>query len=172
MLGRSNKAGTEPYIAAHNLLLAHAYMVKLYRDSYKEEQKGVIGITLNAEWWEPVSDDPRDVEPANHAIEFSLGWFADPVYLTGDYPESMRKKVGSRLPVFTKEESELLKGSSDFFGLNHYSSHYVGRMNLCVAMSSLPKEIGLTFWSSGSKRKAFKMLLGFWGIITLRILVL
>lgn len=31
----------------------------------------------------------------------------------------------SRLPVFTPEEIDSLKGSADFFGLNFYSSEYV-----------------------------------------------
>ena len=43
----------------------------------------------------------------------------------GDYPFSMRSLVGDRLPKFTKLQSELLKGSYDFIGLNYYSSQYV-----------------------------------------------
>ena len=43
----------------------------------------------------------------------------------GDYPETMRKIAGSRLPSFTSFESELVINSFDFIGLNHYTSIYV-----------------------------------------------
>lgn len=35
----------------------------------------------------------------------------------------MRERCGNRLPRFTPEQSAMLKGSADFFALNHYSSH-------------------------------------------------
>lgn len=38
---------------------------------------------------------------------------------------SMKDRVGTRLPTFTEEESMLLAGSNDFFGLNHYTSWQV-----------------------------------------------
>lgn len=40
----------------------------------------------------------------------------------GDYPEIMKKNVGSRMPVFSSTESEQVKGSFDFLGLIHYTS--------------------------------------------------
>ena len=43
----------------------------------------------------------------------------------GDYPDEMKRTVGSRLPVFSEEESEQLKGSSDFIGIIHYTTFYV-----------------------------------------------
>ena len=43
----------------------------------------------------------------------------------GDYPEVMKKIVGSCLPPFTEVQSELIKGSLDFIGINHYYSLYV-----------------------------------------------
>lgn len=52
-----------------------------------------------------------------------LAWnfrIIDPLVF-GDYPKTMKKIVGSRLPVFSKSESEYLKGSFDFLGVNHYT---------------------------------------------------
>ena len=43
----------------------------------------------------------------------------------GDYPEIMKRIVGSRLPKFTKEQSEMIRGTADFIGINHYTSVYV-----------------------------------------------
>lgn len=42
----------------------------------------------------------------------------------GDYPQTMRSLVGSRLPKFSREQSSMLKGSFDFLGLNYYTSSY------------------------------------------------
>ncbi|KAL4159062.1 hypothetical protein KRP22_006527 [Phytophthora ramorum] len=36
----------------------------------------------------------------------------------------MKDRLGDRLPKFTEEQKKLLKGSSDFFGLNNYSSSF------------------------------------------------
>jgi beta-glucosidase len=112
---------SEPYVAAHNLLRAHGKIVDVYRQRYKNVQNGMIGITNNCDWREPKTDSAADQAAAIRALEFFLGWFADPVYL-GDYPESMRSGVGKRLPVFSDHDRALIKGSSDFFGLNHYTT--------------------------------------------------
>lgn len=48
----------------------------------------------------------------------------DPVYL-GHYPEYMKQVLGDRLPEFTSEEWAIVKGSSDFYGMNTYTT------NLC-----------------------------------------
>lgn len=118
------KPGVDVYKAGHNLLLAHAKAVQVYREEFKSSQNGKIGITLNTDWAEPKdSTDPQCVESAQRDLDFELGWFADPIYL-GDYPASMRDSVGELLPVFSDAEKTLLKGSSEFFGLNHYSTHY------------------------------------------------
>jgi beta-glucosidase len=117
------KSRSEPYLAGHHFLLAHAAIVDCYREKYQTVQKGRIGIPLNCDWREPLTDKKEDIEAAQRALEFYLGWFADPIFL-GDYPESMKKNVGERLPAITADQRRMIEGSADFFALNHYTTHY------------------------------------------------
>lgn len=112
-----------PYLAGHHLIIAHAKAVDVYRKKYQTQQQGQIGITNNCDWREPLTDSSADHEAAERALEFFLAWFADPIY-KGDYPACMRERLGDRLPRFSAAEKELIQGSSDFFGLNHYTTMY------------------------------------------------
>jgi beta-glucosidase/6-phospho-beta-glucosidase/beta-galactosidase len=72
------------------------------------------------------------------------GYFLqDPIFL-GYYPEHMKEVLGDRLPEFTLEEWTVVKGSSDFYGMNTYTT------NLC----SKP----LDFWDSGGKLRFCDLL--------------
>jgi beta-galactosidase len=114
---------SEPYVAAHQLLRAHGRAVEIYRKGFQARQGGVIGMANNCDWREPLTDSEPDLAAAERAREFFLGWFADPLY-RGAYPESMRERVGARLPSFEPEDIARIKGSCDFFGLNHYTTMY------------------------------------------------
>ncbi|XP_025824069.1 beta-glucosidase 12-like [Panicum hallii] len=116
-------SGREPYTACHYQLLAHAEAVRLYKEKYQGVQKGKIGITLVSHWFTPLSRSKSDVAAARRQVDFMLGWSMDPL-IRGDYPLSMRRLVGNRLPRFTKEQSELVKGAFDFIGLNYYTGYY------------------------------------------------
>ncbi|KAL4325523.1 hypothetical protein GQ457_11G028530 [Hibiscus cannabinus] len=171
-------SATEPYIAIHNLLLAHETAARLYKDIYQvtimpqnfigwnmnfgflkwlnlgqqAEQGGVIGMSNVAQYYEPYSYTLADRKAARRAMEFDLGWsvkphlfsiqqfilknpkpmdticvifsrFMEPL-VRGQYPPIMQKLVKDRLPVFTEEDKELIKGSFDFIGLNYYTSRY------------------------------------------------
>ena len=43
----------------------------------------------------------------------------------GDYPDIMKKNAGTRIPALTRHDFELVKGSFDFIGLNHYATFYI-----------------------------------------------
>ncbi|KAK1683801.1 hypothetical protein QYE76_044649 [Lolium multiflorum] len=120
-------SGTEPYTVGHHQLLAHAAAFKLYKQKYQAIQKGKVGITLVTNWYVPFSHSKSDNAAAKRAIDFMLGWFMEPLK-RGVYPQSMRKLVGNRLPQFTKEQSELVKGSFDFIGMNYYTANYAANL--------------------------------------------
>ncbi|XP_073010431.1 beta-glucosidase 12-like [Typha latifolia] len=113
----------EPYTACHNQLLAHATAVRLYRRRFQAKQQGVIGITLNTNWFIPYSNSKSSVRATKRALDFNFGWFMEPL-TRGKYPLTMRKFVGDRLPRFTRRQYNLVKGSFDFIGINYYTSSY------------------------------------------------
>ncbi|KAJ0842917.1 putative beta-glucosidase [Helianthus annuus] len=109
------------FALGHHLLLAHASTVRLYRKKYKATQHGFIGINIFAYWYNLDSNTIEDEKAAERAHDFYEGWFLNPL-VYGDYPEIMKKNAGSRIPNFTKQESERIKGSFDFVGVNHYDT--------------------------------------------------
>ncbi|WVZ24142.1 hypothetical protein V8G54_002686 [Vigna mungo] len=120
---RAGNSATEPYIVAHNVLLSHAAVADIYRKKYKSAQKGSLGIAFDVIWYEPATNTQEDIDAAQRAQEFQLGWFLDPL-MFGDYPSSMRSRVGNRLPKFSQVEAALVKSSLDFVGINHYTTFY------------------------------------------------
>lgn len=122
-------SATEPYVAAHNVLLSHAAAVDIYRTSYQDKQLGSIGMSISVNWYVPLRNTTQDADAVSRILEFQLGWFLDPL-TRGDYPPVMRELVGHRLPRFTNEQKIKLKHSSDFVGINHYTTAYTAAINL------------------------------------------
>ena len=64
--------------------------------------------------------DPADWDAAERAEQFRLGWFANPIFGDGGYPEVMRTRIDarsraqnlskSRLPSFTDADKKIIKG--------------------------------------------------------------
>lgn len=50
-----------------------------------------VSLVLHMDWVEPAFSFSReDVEPAKRVLDFSVGWFAEPIFGSGDYPLGMR----------------------------------------------------------------------------------
>lgn len=88
---------------------------------------GVVGITLNCDWAEPKTDTEEDRAAAERLMQFRLGWFANPIFGNGDYPQIMKSLVSakskfqgfskSRLPEFTEEEKRENNGMLTVMGI-------------------------------------------------------
>ncbi|EPY82399.1 Klotho-like protein [Camelus ferus] len=115
------------YSAGHNLLKAHALAWRAYDERFRRAQNGRIAIALQADWIEPACPSSlKDQEVAERVLEFDIGWLAEPIFGSGDYPRVMRDWLNQRnsflLPYFTDEEKKLIRGSSDFLALSHYTT--------------------------------------------------
>ncbi|KAB1277499.1 Lactase-like protein [Camelus dromedarius] len=86
--------GTGLYKAAHHIIKAHAQAWHAYNSTWRSRQQGLVGISLNCDWGEPVDmSNPKDIEAAERYLQFCLGWFANPIY-AGDYPQVMKDCIG------------------------------------------------------------------------------
>ncbi|KAL5058486.1 hypothetical protein RYX36_030090 [Vicia faba] len=119
----NTKICTQTYTLVHNFLLAHATTSKLYKKKFQAIQGGEIGLAITSGRYVPYSSNPEDVVAAQRLMDFYWGWILDPVF-NGDYPRIMKEFVGNRLPKFTKKEKYMLKGSTNFIGINYYTSHF------------------------------------------------
>ncbi|CAN1830546.1 Beta-glucosidase 14 [Linum perenne] len=81
-------SGTEPYIVAHNLLLAHSAAYHLYKSKY-QHLTAEIGITYVTHWFVPYSDATKDVDAAQRALDWMYGWQLGS-YWQYFYPEGLR----------------------------------------------------------------------------------
>ncbi|KAL0725267.1 hypothetical protein Bca4012_039866 [Brassica carinata] len=135
----NGNSSTEPYIAGHNILLAHASVSNLYRLKYKSKQKGSIG------------EQNLDEIATQRAKDFFIGWLLRPLVF-GDYPDVTKRLVGSRLPVFSEEESEQIRGSYDFIGLIHYTTMHVTKSTPPILPSNqdFSTDMGVEFISMGN----------------------
>ena len=102
---------TEPYLAAHTLLRAHAKAAAAYRVTQEPAaaataggvaegrgatRAGSITMVISGDHTEPWNtSSTADAAAAQRRQEFQIGWFADPMWF-GDYPLSMRSAPGMR----------------------------------------------------------------------------
>ncbi|XP_038218411.1 myrosinase 1-like [Zerene cesonia] len=124
-----------PFLCNKHLLLAHAKAYRVYEREFKDKYNGRLSLSHNILWIEPYQY-PRDKELAKLGLEYMIGRYSHPIFSKeGGWPPSVEKKLleyslkqgfnYSRLPSFTEEEKQLLKGSADFYALNYYTTHMI-----------------------------------------------
>ncbi|KAF5307524.1 hypothetical protein FQR65_LT06879 [Abscondita terminalis] len=147
-----SQSGVANYLCNHNVLKAHSRVYHLYHKKFRNQQQGRIGIAVDCQWYEPGSNSNVDIKASERSLHFNIGRSVNPILSKdGDYPEVIKtfvnnrsKKEGfakSRLPEFTKEEIELLKNSTDFLAVNHYTSYLVYNKNFEIGEPCSNKDI-------------------------------
>lgn len=127
--------GVGDYLCGHHLLMAHAAAYHLYREKYFKKFGGEVGITMESTMYIR-KDSTVSLKEHQRALQYRLGWFAKPIFSSdGGYPQVMIDEIDnrsaiegrpfSRLPKMSNELMKSIKGSSDFFGLNYYTSAYL-----------------------------------------------
>lgn len=129
-----SRSGIADYLCAHTIIKAHAKTYHLYKDEFKTKQNGVVSIVIDSSWIEPGSEKAEDFEAAERGMQFTYGWFANPIVF-GNYPDVMIKRISkisqlqgfevSRLPTFSEDEIEYNKGTFDFLTINTYTTQLV-----------------------------------------------
>lgn len=89
---------------------------------------------MHSFWYNAVLPTSANTAAAERIMQFSLGWYANPIFSkNGDYPNIIKERVEersliegletTRLPTFTQEEIDYIRGSADFFALSHFTSY-------------------------------------------------
>ncbi|XP_064200440.1 beta-klotho [Anguilla rostrata] len=105
------------FAVAHNLIRAHAKVWHTYDRYFRPHQHGYVSITLGSHWMKPAGHQ-ANVQHCQESMEAVLGWFAEPIHGSGDYPASLKRQNPGLVPEFTKAERQLVRGTADFFALS------------------------------------------------------
>ncbi|XP_018565428.1 myrosinase 1-like [Anoplophora glabripennis] len=119
-----NSDGVGEYLCTYTVLKAHAAAYHLYKEEFKG-LKGKMSMAIDMVWYEPYfANDKAAVE---RKIAFEFGLYANPIY-KGNWPQEVIDRVDyrsekenftkSRLPKFTDEEINYIKGTSDFMAIS------------------------------------------------------
>jgi beta-galactosidase len=152
--GKTDNPTIDVYKAGHNLILAHARAASIYKKEFAPTQKGKVGIANSGDFRYPKSKISSDIDAADRAMIFQYAWFSDPFFF-GDYPHEMRDILKDRLPRFTDTQRRELIGSTDFLGLNHYSTLYASTPKVQPSYGGYWTDMNVEFSSDPSWPKNY-----------------
>ncbi|XP_072933968.1 lactase-like protein isoform X2 [Epargyreus clarus] len=146
--------GVGEYLCIKNMLLAHAAAYRLYEKEYKKKYKGSVGIALELNWSDPINNKTANVEATDRYKQFTLDLYLHPIWSKqGDFPSLVKEVIAkksreqgfkrSRLPVLSSEEKQMLKGSADFIGINHYTTNLVKPSKAQYIVPSFNDDVGV-----------------------------
>ncbi|XP_053605734.1 myrosinase 1-like [Plodia interpunctella] len=181
---RVNIKGIADYMCAKNLLLAHSKAYHIYDQEFRPSQGGSIFIVYSATWHEPATDSENDIQAAEEANQFTWGVYVHPIFGSGDYPPIVKERIArksaqqgfsrSRLLELSPEEVEYIRGTSDLFALNHYTTRLTYRNESVPGSFEIPSfeddmeviRYFLDEWQIGESTMVKSVPWGFYKLLT------
>lgn len=114
-------AQQQPYFCGQNVLLAHSAAYHLGKSL---GLNGSISLKLNGGYKIPLTSSAADARAVQRAWDFTEGWWAHPIFITGDYPATLKQYVSSFLPPFTAAQKKQINGTADFLAHDAYTSQF------------------------------------------------
>ncbi|KAJ8710355.1 hypothetical protein PYW07_009721 [Mythimna separata] len=125
------------YLCNKHTMIAHAKAYRIYDDLFRDKYHGKISLPTLFFWFKPFT--PEDQEVTDLTIDHWEGRYAHPIFSKeGGWPRKLEKLLNDlakkegykqpRLPPFTPEEIQLVRGTYDYYALNHYTTRLVRRV--------------------------------------------
>lgn len=102
--------------AMHHVLLTHGTAI----DALRAEGAKNLGIVLNLEKSEPVSDSKADRRAADLGDALANGWYLGGVF-QGEYPEQLSNILEPDLPTNWLDDMDVVSRPLDWAGINYYT---------------------------------------------------
>jgi beta-glucosidase len=113
--GGQNRA--QSLVAAHHLMLAHGLAMQVWRSV---QPKTSLGIVLNPELCDPLTDTPEDVQAAGLAEQERNDCFLNPLY-GREWPDALLQQIGELAAMRREGDLAICAQPLDFMGLNYYT---------------------------------------------------
>ena len=158
--GTSIPPKQQPFFCGQTVLLAHS---QAYHLGKQMNLTGPISFKTNGGYKIPLTNSSEDALAVQRAWDFNEGWFANPVFIDGDYPKYLKEYTSTFLRNFTDEEKAAIKGTADFFAIDAYTSAFNmapdAGIDACLANST-----GTLFPSCANSSYTYSAADGGWNI--------
>lgn len=132
-------AKQQPFVCGQSVLLAHSQAYRLYKSL---GYNGTVSFKNNGGYKIPLTNSSADAEAVQRAWDFNEGWFFNPTFINGSYPQSLQDYVSTFLRPLTAAEKAAINGSADILLHDAYTSSFYfapdDGIAACVANSSNP----------------------------------
>uniref|UniRef100_UPI00398E7DD8 beta-klotho-like n=1 Tax=Pristiophorus japonicus TaxID=55135 RepID=UPI00398E7DD8 len=132
---------TAMYTVGHNLIKAHAKVWHTYDRQFRKLQKGFVSIVLGSHWIEP-KNASFNYKNFQMSMDLVLGWFAKPIFVDGDYPNSLKLLINPPLPTFTEKEKSIINGTADFFAFSFGPNNFRSLQNSLILGDRISLHLG------------------------------